>query len=466
MSTQRDSTTDKRQKNQYRLAFPEESRGAAPMAFEGGTESELAKRRAESPTTEQWMEEVCERENCKQALRRVKANKGSPGIDGMTVEQLSGHLKEHWPAIREQLLSGTYTPQPVKRVEIPKPDGGVRKLGIPTVLDRFIQQAVMQALQRSWDGTFSEHSYGFRPKRSAHQAVAKAQEYQADGYRWVVDLDLEKFFDRVNHDRLLAKIAERVSDKRLLRLIRAFLRAGVMENGLVSPAEEGTPQGGPLSPVLSNIVLNELDQELERRGHRFTRYADDCNIYVRSEKAGRRVMESLTRFIEHRLKLQINAEKSAVARPWHRTFLGFTVRNEPEFRRCIADKAIIRFKHRVRELTRRHRGITLERMIRELVSYLRGWAGYFGFSQWRELQSLDSWIRRRIRCVVWVQWKTLGRRYHELRRLGVPGPAASEAVFSPKGPWRMSFTNAMHRAFTNARFKRLGLLPMEKLVDA
>jgi len=250
MSTRRDSTTDKRQKNQYSLAFPEESRGAAPTAFEGGTESELAKRKAESPTTEQWMEEVCERENCKQALRRVKANKGSPGIDGMTVEELTGHLKEHWPAIREQLLSGTYTPQPVKRVEIPKPDGGVRKLGIPTVLDRFIQQAVMQALQRSWDETFSEHSYGFRPKRSAHQAVEQAQQYQAEGYRWVVDLDLEKFFDRVNHDRLLAKIAERVSDKRLLKLIRAFLRAGVMENGLVSPAEEGTPQGGPLSPVL------------------------------------------------------------------------------------------------------------------------------------------------------------------------------------------------------------------------
>ena len=295
MSTRRNSTTDKRQKSQYRLAFAEESRGAAPMAFEEGTESELAKRTAESPATEQWMEEVCERENCKQALRRVKANKGSPGIDGMTVDQLSGHLKEHWPAIREQLLGGTYKPQPVKRVEIPKPDGGVRKLGIPTVLDRFIQQAVMQVLQGEWDPTFSEHSYGFRPKRSAHQAVEKAQQYQAEGYRWVVDLDLEKFFDRVNHDRLLAKIAERVSDRRLLKLIRAFLRAGVMENGLVSPAEEGTPQGGPLSPVLSNIVLNELDQELERRGHRFTRYADDCNIYVRSRRAGERVMSNVTR---------------------------------------------------------------------------------------------------------------------------------------------------------------------------
>ena len=365
MSTRRDSITDKRQKNQYRVAFPEESRGAAPMAFEGGTESELAKRRAESPTTEQWMEEVCERENCKQALRRVKANKGSPGIDGMTVEKLSGHLKEHWPAIREQLLNGTYTPQPVKRVEIPKPDGGVRKLGIPTVLDRFIQQAVMQVLQRSWDGTFSEHSYGFRPKRSAHQAVEKAQQYQAEGYRWVVDLDLEKFFDRVNHDRLLAKIAERVSDKRLLKLIRAFLRAGVMENGLVSPAEEGTPQGGPLSPVLSNIVLNELDQELERRGHRFTRYADDCNIYVRSRRAGERVMSSVTRLLTTKLKLRVNSEKSAVARPWERKFLGFSFTNHKQPKRRLAPKAVARFKERVRELTRRTRGISLAQMVHD-----------------------------------------------------------------------------------------------------
>src|SRR5205814_8226200 len=236
----------------------------------------------------------------KQALRRVKANKGSPGIDGMTVEELSGHLKEHWPVIREQLLNGTYTPQPVKRVEIPKPDGGMRKLGIPTVLDRFIQQAVMQVLQRSWDGTFSDSSYGFRPRRSAHQAVAKAQQYLAAGYRWVVDLDLEKFFDRVNHDRLMARLAQRIRDRRMLKLIRAFLRAGVMENGLVSPVDEGTPQGGPLSPLLSNIVLDELDRELERRGHRCVRYADDSNIYVGSERAGQRVMESVTHFITNR----------------------------------------------------------------------------------------------------------------------------------------------------------------------
>ena len=290
-----------------------------------GTESLTAKRRAESPAiAEQLMEEVCERENCKQALARVKANKGSAGVDGMTVQQLPEYLKQHWPAIREQLLSGTYKPQPVKRVEIPKPDGGMRKLGIPTVLDRFIQQAVMQVLQGRWDRTFSDHSYGFRPGRSAHQAVEQAQQYIAEGYRWVVDLDLEKFFDRVNHDKLMARIAERVSDKRLLKLIRAFLRAGVMEGGLVSPVDEGTPQGGPLSPLLSNIVLDEFDRELERRGLRFARYADDSNIYVRSRRAGERVMESMMRFITTKLKLKVNEQKSAVARPWERKFLGFS----------------------------------------------------------------------------------------------------------------------------------------------
>ncbi len=280
--------SDKRQNNQLLLAFMEESRSEAPRVSNEGTESLAAKRGTESPAIgEQLMEEVCERENCKQALARVKANKGSAGVDGMTVQQLPEHLKQHWPVIREQLLSGNYKPQPVRRVEIPKPDGGVRKLGIPTVLDRFIQQAVMQVLQRRWDRTFSEHSYGFRPARSAHQAVAAAQKYIAEGYRWCVDLDLEKFFDQVSHDKLMAKIAERVSDKRMLKLIRTFLTAGVMESGLVSPWM-GTPQGGPLSPLLSNIVLDEFDRELERRGLRFARYADDSNIYVRSRRAGER----------------------------------------------------------------------------------------------------------------------------------------------------------------------------------
>jgi len=272
-------------------------------------------------------------------------------VDGMTVQQLPEYLKQHWPAIREQLLSGAYKPQPVKRVEIPKPDGGVRKLGIPTVLDRFIQQAVMLVLQRRWDRTFSDHSYGFRPGRSAHQAVEQAQQYIAAGHRWVVDLDLEKFFDRVNHDKLMAKIAERIGDQRLLKLIRAFLTAGVMEDGLVGPVDEGTPQGGPLSPLLSNIVLDELDRELEQRGHRFVRYADDCNIYVRSQRAGERVMENIARFIAARLKLKVNGEKSAVAEPWARKFLGFSFTRFGEPKRRIAPKAILRFKGRIRELT-------------------------------------------------------------------------------------------------------------------
>src|SRR5580698_4233940 len=346
--------SDKRQKNQLVLAFAERDRSEAPKATQEGTESLTAKCATERPARQgQLMEEVCERRNCWQAYKRVKANKGSPGIDDMKVGELSGYLKQHWPSIREQLLRGTYQPQPVRRVEIPKPDGGVRKLGIPTVLDRFIQQAVMQVLQRRWDPTFSEHSHGFRPKRSAHQAVAKAQQYIAAGHRWVVDLDLEKFFDRVNHDKLMAAVARRVADKRMLKLVRAFLTAGVMENGLVGPVDEGTPQGGPLSPLLSNLVLDELDRELERRNHCFVRYADDCNIYVRSQRAGERVKRSITGFITRRLKLKVNEAKSAVARPVDRKFLGFSFTNAREPKRRIANKALVRFKQKVRALTGR-----------------------------------------------------------------------------------------------------------------
>src|SRR5215470_6524149 len=314
---------DKQQNIQMELDFSALTGAARGVAGEE-TESSLLANGTESPArTNRLMEEVCERENLKQALRQVKANKGSAGVDGMTVNQLTDYLKQHWPGIREQLLNGTYEPKPVRRVEIPKPDGGVRKLGIPTGLDRFIQQAVMQVLQRRWNSTFSDYSYGFRPGRSAHQAVAQAQQYIAAGYGWVVDLDLEKFFDRVNHDKLMGQIAKRVEDKRLRKLIRAFLNAGVMENGLVNPSVEGTPQGGPLSPLLSNLVLDELDRELENRGHRYARYADDCNIYVRSQRAGQRVMEGITRFITHKLKLKVNEAKSAVARPQERKFLGF-----------------------------------------------------------------------------------------------------------------------------------------------
>ena len=450
---------DKRQKNQLELAFMEESRSEAPTASVEGTESLAAKRGTESPAIgESLMEEVCGRENCKQALARVKANKGSPGVDGITVHELPEYLKQHWPAIREQLLSGTYQPQPVKRVEIPKPDGGVRKLGIPTVLDRFVQQAVMQVLQRRWDRTFSEHSYGFRPGRSPHQAVAQAQQYIADGYRWCVDLDLEKFFDRVSHDKLMARIAERVGDKRLLKLIRAFLRAGVMEHGLVSPAEEGTPQGGPLSPLLSNVVLDEFDRELERRGLRFARYADDCNIYVRSQRAGERVMESITRFITTKLKLKVNQQKSAVARPWARKFLGFSFTNAGVPKRRIAPKAVDRFKERVRELTRRTKGVSIERMVEDLARYERGWIGYYGKCQTPSvLEGLEKWVRRRLRSVIWKQWKRGTVRFAELRKRGVRGDLAAKTAGSAHGSWRLADSPGLHIALPNAYFDSLRL---------
>jgi RNA-directed DNA polymerase len=404
------------------------------------------------------MEEVCGRENCKQALKRVKANKGSPGVDGMTVHDLTGYLKQHWPGIREQLLSGAYKPQPVRRVEIPKPDGGVRKLGIPTVLDRFVQQAVMQVLQGRWDRTFSDHSYGFRPGRSAHQAVAQAQQYMAEGYRWVVDLDLEKFFDRVNHDKLIARIAARVSDQRMLKLIRAFLKAGVMEGGLVSPVDEGTPQGGPLSPLLSNIVLDEFDRELERRGLRFARYADDCNVYVRSRRAGERVMASIAAFIAKKLKLKVNQQKSAVARPWERKFLGFTFTWNREPRRRIAPKAVLRFKERVRELTSRTRGISTERMAEELAQYLRGWLGYFGKCETPSvLRSLEEWTRRRLRSVIWKQWTRGSVRFAELRKRDVGKDLAAKTAGSAHGPWRLANSPALAYALPNAYFDSLGI---------
>jgi RNA-directed DNA polymerase len=450
---------DKRQKNQLPLAFTEEGRSEAPRAPREGIESFTAKCETESPArAEQLMEEVCERENCQQALRRVKANKGSPGNDGMRVEELPGYLKQHWPALRDQLLSGTYQAQPVRRVEIEKPDGGMRKLGIPTVLDRFVQQAVMQVLQPRWDPMFSEHSHGFRPKRSAHQAVAQAQQYIAAGNGGVVDLDLEKFFDRVNHDRLMVAIARRVSDKRMLKLIRAFLESGVMENGLVSPVEEGTPQGGPLSPLLSNLVLDELDRELERRHHRFARYADDCNIYVRSERAGKRVMQSVTGFIRRRLKLQVNEAKSAVARPQDRKFLGFSFTSGTEPKRRIAPEALCRCKQKIRELTRRTRGISVEQMAKELATYLRGWKGYFGFCETPSvLRKLDQWIRHRLRATIWKQWKHGQVRFAKLRLRKIGTDLAAQTAGSPHGPWRLANSPALSFAFPIAYFDSLGI---------
>jgi RNA-directed DNA polymerase len=451
--------SDMQQNIQIELNFSVTPAGEAREAGREETESLLTMHAPERPAgTTRLMEEICDRENMEEALRRVKANKGSAGIDGITVGGIADYLKQHWATVRERLLNGTYEPNPVRRVEIPKPDGGVRKLGIPTVLDRLIQQAVMQVLQRQWDGTFSEHSYGFRPGRSAHQAVAQAQQYIAEGHGWCVDLDLEKFFDRVSHDKLMGQIAKRVGDKRLLKLIRAFLNAGVMENGLVSPSVEGTPQGGPLSPLLSNLVLDELDRELERRGHRFVRYADDCNIYVRSERAGHRVMESVTRFIMQELKLKVNEAKSAVARPQERKFLGFSFTVGPEVKRIIAPKALDRFKQRIRGITRRAKGVSMKTTIEELAPYMRGWRSYFGFCETPYvLLSLTRWVRLRLRAAMWRQWKTPRRRREALLELGVRLRLARNTAGSGLGPWYLAKAKALSVGLSNAYFKSLGL---------
>jgi len=476
----------KRQKIQYSLALEPVDQGETPVSGYEGTEPFVAKPTRESPASaEQLMEEVCKRENLVRAWKRVRSNQGGPGVDGLTIDNAKDHLREHWPSIRSQLLEGTYQPQPVKRVEIPKPDGGIRKLGVPCVVDRLIQQALLQVLQKRWDPTFSEHSYGFRPGRSAHQAVAQAQRYIAAGYSVVVDLDLEKFFDRVNHDSLMARVAARVTDKRALKLIRAFLKSGVMEDGLVSPVDEGTPQGGPLtprtqttrtiernhaikaevtfcvrgvlSPLLSNLVLDDLDKELTRRGHRFCRYADDCNIYVRSRRAGERVMTSVSRFLTKKLRLTVNETKSAVARPEERKFLGFSISNDGSERR-IAPKALDKFKAQIRDMTRRTRGISLPQLIEDLTPYLIGWRGYFGFCQTpRVLTNLEAWIRRRLRSYLWRQWQNGRNRFKELRRRGVPKFHAAVAAGSPTGFWRMSGHPAVQQALRNHYFDSLGL---------
>jgi RNA-directed DNA polymerase len=447
-----------RQNIQYSLALEPKGRGETPADGCEEAEPSMAKPASESLALAQHlMEEVCSRENLERAWKRVRRNKGSPGVDGMTIDDAKDYLREHWPSIRSQLLEGVYQPQPVKRVVIPKPDSGVRTLGVPCVVDRLIQQALLQVLQEQWDPTFSEHSYGFRPGRSAHQAVAQAQRYIAEGYSVVVDLDLEKFFDRVNHDKLMARIATRVSDKHVLKLIRAFLTAGVMEDGLVGPVDEGVPQGGPLSPLLSNLVLDDLDKELTRRGHRFCRYADDCNIYVRSRRAGERVMASVSRFLAKKLRLTVNEAKSAVARPEERKFLGFSIANDGSERR-IAPKALGKFKMQIRDMTRRTRGIGLPRMIGELAPYLIGWRGYFGFCQTpRVLTNLEAWIRRRLRSYLWRQWQNGHNRFKELRRRGVPKFNAAVAAGSPTGFWRMSGHPAVQQALRNAYFDSLGL---------
>ena len=448
-----------RQKNQVKLNLDTGAKGEALSAAVQETETRAARAEVESQAAVgPSIEAIVERNNLRKALARVKANKGAAGIDGMTFEDLAPYLKEHWPAIRAQLLDGTYKPQPVRRVEIPKASGGKRPLGIPTVLDRFIQQAVMQVLQAAWDRTFSETSFGFRPGRSAHQAVAKAQAYIASGHDVVVDFDLEKFFDQVNHDILMGLVAKRVTDKRVLKLIRGFLTAGVLADGLVSPTEEGTPQGGPLSPLLSNLMLDVLDKELEKRGHRFVRYADDCNIYVRSQRAGERVMESIEQFLARRLKLRVNKAKSAVAKPSVRKFLGFSFTGGKQPRRRIAPQAIDRLKARVRELTRRTCGKSLPQVAKELSCYLLGWRGYFGFCQTPSvLRKLDRQVRRRLRAIAWKQWKNGRKRYAELRRRGVGRDLAAQTAGSPHGPWRLSNSPALNIGLPNAFFAALGV---------
>jgi len=403
---------------------------------------------------EQIMEKVVDRDNLLTALRNVKRNGGSPGIDGMKVEELPECLKRKWPKIRRQLMSGTYVPLPVRRVEIPKPGGGIRQLGIPTVLDRFIQQALLQVLQQEWDATFSEFSYGFRPKRSAHQAIKQSQRYLEQGYRWVVDMDLEKFFDRVNHDKLMSEVQKRVSDRRVNTLILRFLRSGIEHEGKLLITEMGTPQGGPLSPLLANLMLDNLDRELEHRGHRFVRYADDCNIYIKSKRAGSRVLRSISLFLSSHLKLSVNEAKSAVDRPWKRQFLGFTLSSR--LNRRISSKAIKRFKSRIREITRRVRGRRIEVIVRELRRFMLGWQAYFNFTEVRYiLKELDSWVKRRLRCYLWKQW---GRRgYRELLKRGVSRDLAWNTAKSAHGPWRLSRSPGLAFALPAKYFARLGL---------
>lgn len=408
------------------------------------------------------MNQILSRENLLLALKRVERNKGSHGVDKMPVKFLRQHIVENWLMIKKEILEGTYQPQPVRRIEIPKPDGGVRLLGIPTVTDRLIQQAIAQVLSNLYDPNFSNHSYGFRPKRSAHDAIREAKGYIKEGYRWVVDMDLEKFFDKVNHDRLMSTLAKRISDKPLLKLIRRYLQSGVMISGVLYDTDEGTPQGGPLSPLLSNIVLDELDKELEKRGHKFVRYADDCNIYVKTKRAGERVMASIKTFIEKTLRLKVNEKKSAVARPWQRKFLGFsfTSRKEPQVR--IAKESLKRMKNKIRELTARSKPIPIEYRIQQLNQYLIGWCGYFALADTKSIfESLDGWIRRRLRMCLWKNWKKPRTKVRNLIRLGVPDWKAYEWGNTRKSYWRISNSPIVNRTLGNSYWSNQGLKSLQ-----
>ncbi|ABY91475.1 group II intron reverse transcriptase/maturase [Thermoanaerobacter sp. X514] len=408
--------------------------------------------------TSKMLEMIVERGNMRAAYKRVVANKGSHGVDGMEVDELLPYLKENWATIKQQLLEGKYKPQPVRRVEIPKPDGGVRLLGIPTALDRLIQQAIAQILNRVYNHTFSDSSYGFRPGRSAKDAIKAAEAYINEGYTWVVDMDLEKFFDRVNHDIIMSKLEKRIGDKRVLKLIRRYLESGVMINGIKVSTEEGTPQGGPLSPLLANIMLDELDKELEKRGHKFCRYADDCNIYVKSRSAGNRVMKSIKKFIESKLKLKVNEAKSAVDRPWRRKFLGFSFyTKENEVRIRIHEKSIKRFKEKVREITNRNKGISMGNRIKRLNQITTGWVNYFGLADAKSImKTLDEWIRRRLRACIWKQWKKIKTRHDNLVKLGVEEQKAWEYANTRKGYWRISNSPILNKTLTNKYFESIG----------
>lgn len=407
------------------------------------------------------MEKVIKRSNLKKALERVESNKGAPGIDGMQTHDLRSYMKENWEPIKQQLLDGTYKPSPVRRVEIPKPGGGTRMLGIPTVIDRFIQQAIQQILTQIFEPHFSESSYGFRPKRSARQAVEQARKHIDSGKKVVIDIDLEKFFDRVNHDMLMRTLARHIHDKRIVRIIRRYLQAGVMINGCCITTEEGTPQGGPLSPLLANIVLNDLDKELEKRGHEFVRYADDCNIYVTSKRAAYRVFESITKFIETRLKLKINRTKSAVDYPWKRKFLGFSFCGYDKTLLVVAPQSVKRLKERIRQLTRRTTGISMTVRIEKLNEYVTGWSGYFSVAECKSIfQRLDEWIRRRLRACLLKQWKHCKTKSRKLQQLGAPGKWGGHIAFSRKKYWRLANTPQIHKALNLAYWQDQGLVSL------
>ena len=435
--------------------------GQSPVMSVGSVEAVEVRASGTNAEPNSLMEVVLSRDNLMRAYQRVCRNKGAAGVDHMSVDALKQHLQQHWPVVRERLLAGTYQPQTVRRVSIPKPQGGERLLGIPTVQDRLIQQALHQVLSPVFEPIFSDSSYGFRPGRSAHQAVRAMQAHVNEGHRWVVDIDLAQFFDRVNHDILMSLVAKHVQDKRVLRLIRRYLKVGVMDGGVVSPCGEGTPQGGPLSPLLSNILLTELDRELERRGHRFCRYADDCNIYVASEQAGQRVMNSVTRFLEQRLRLQVNLEKSAVDRPWKRSFLGYSLTWHKLTRLRIAQKSQQRLQDKLRQLLRKSRGRALRHTIAQLAPVLRGWAAYYQLSQGRRpLETLDGWVRRKLRLVLWRQWKRVVTRARNLMRLGLAEVRAWTSATNGRGPWWNSGASHMNAALPKKVFNRWGLVSL------